>query len=151
VLLIGPPTAHVLALRWLPNGFEWTLLILAAVWLNDSSAYVTGRWMGSHPMAPTLSPNKTWEGALAAAAVSTAGTLVAATPLGIPLPAAAVLSAQVAVLAPIGDLTVSYLKRQAGLKDSGQTIPGHGGILDRVDSLMFAVMGAYYVALLTQQ
>jgi phosphatidate cytidylyltransferase len=115
------------------------LLLLAIVWLGDSAAYYVGRAWGRHKLAPRVSPNKTWEGAIASTA---AGLLAAAIwslwrmgrlDLGI-----LVLAGTVSVAAQVGDLVESLLKRGARVKDSGDILPGHGGILDRMDALLFA-------------
>ena len=115
------------------------LLLLAIVWLGDSGAYYVGKTWGRHKLAPRVSPNKTWEGAIANTA---AGLLAAAiwslwrmggVDMGILL-----LAGTVSVAAQIGDLVESLLKRGAGVKDSGAILPGHGGMLDRMDALLFA-------------
>ena len=116
---------------WLPLG--WFILI----WLNDTGAYFAGRAFGRHKLAPSISPGKTWEGwagGMVASLVVAQG-LHALVPVSAPWLALAVV---VSVLGPVGDLTESALKRRAGVKDSGQLLPGHGGILDRFDSHIFA-------------
>jgi phosphatidate cytidylyltransferase len=115
------------------------LLLLAIVWLGDSGAYYVGKTLGRHKLAPRVSPNKTWEGAIA----NLVAGLLAATAwsfwrtgtvdLGIVL-----LAGVVSIAAQIGDLVESLLKRGAGIKDSGAILPGHGGMLDRMDALLFA-------------
>lgn len=119
----------------------WVLLaILGVVWIADSAAYFAGHQWGRHKLAPTISPGKTWEG-VAGAAVAVAvyhaavwkfGFGGAAPGLGI---AAALLVAVLFPLSIIGDLFESWIKRQAGVKDSGRLLPGHGGVLDRIDAL----------------
>lgn len=132
------PTA--LALVQLRAAGPWLLLgVMAVVWVADIAAYFSGRAFGRHKLAPSISPGKTWEGAAGAAlavlAYGFAALAMGAGDAGIgPLPVAIALLAWTA-LSIIGDLFESLLKRQAGLKDSGNLLPGHGGVLDRVDSL----------------
>jgi phosphatidate cytidylyltransferase len=151
--------AYVVLLRGLPDGLSWTFLLLAMVWVNDSAAYLGGRALGHRPFFATISPKKTLEGAaigaaatvavcalapyLAAALPGSPGALASVSPWSL-----AVLGLVVSVLAPAGDLSQSYIKRQAGAKDSSHLIPGHGGVLDRVDSFAFVAPVVYYVALL---
>jgi phosphatidate cytidylyltransferase len=112
---------------------------LAVVWVADIAAYFSGRAFGRHKLAPTISPGKTWEGAIGASiGVMAFGTVVAVS-LNVPPPAGWLgfigLMVAYTAVSIIGDLFESLLKRQAGLKDSGTLLPGHGGILDRIDSL----------------
>jgi len=156
---VGILAGYLVLLRGRPDGLAWTMLLLTMVWANDSAAYLAGRTFGRTPFFASISPKKTREGALggllAVVAVGllapTAGAAVPALlgPLAAVSPMAlAALGLAVAVVAPAGDLSQSYLKRQAGAKDSGRLIPGHGGILDRVDSLAFAAPVVWYAALL---
>ena len=118
----------------------WALLgILAIVWVADIAAYFFGRAFGKHKLAPSISPGKTWEGAAGAFLGVTAYGLVVGPALGlwVSLPPLAVLSLAILTgVSIMGDLFESLLKRQAGLKDSGSIFPGHGGVLDRIDSVM---------------
>jgi phosphatidate cytidylyltransferase len=129
----------LLPLRRLPRGEWWILLTLAVTWLNDSFAYFAGRAFGRRKLYPRISPSKTWEGALGGAAGSIVGALVIRQIwLGeVPIWGAAVIGAGAAVLGPLGDLSESMLKRAFGAKDSGRLLPGHGGLLDRIDALLF--------------
>jgi len=118
----------------------WVLVLLfAIVWLGDSAAFYCGKNLGRHKMAPLVSPNKTWEGAAASllAAVVAAGVWSHYRLGSIRLDLLG-LAVVISVVAQIGDLVESLLKRGAGVKDSGQVFPGHGGVLDRVDALLFA-------------
>jgi len=127
-------------------GAWWILCTLLMVWLCDTAAYFIGIRWGRHKMSPYLSPKKSWEGAVAGS-VTSVGVAVGLVPLlGLPLSYgwAAVLGALVGVVGQVGDLAESLLKRQVGVKDSGRLIPGHGGMLDRVDSLLFVVPAVYY-------
>jgi phosphatidate cytidylyltransferase len=130
-----------------PRGLAWVLLVVVTTWINDSAAYLVGRAVGRHPLAPALSPRKTVEGA-------SAGMVGALLTGGICFPAfglgtwwiGAVVGGVLGVAAQIGDLAESALKRQAGVKDSGSLIPGHGGILDRIDGLLFAFPTGFVLA-----
>lgn len=139
---IGAPT--------LGAGAWWLLTAFLLVWPCDTAAYFIGIRWGRHKMSPYLSPNKSWEGAAAGFLTSLAVAAVLKPLLGLPLSYgwAVALGALVGVIGPLGDLAESLLKRQAGVKDSGRLIPGHGGMLDRLDSLLFVVPAVYYVLLL---
>jgi phosphatidate cytidylyltransferase len=120
-------------------GWQWVVLLFIVSWANDTLAYFAGRFLGKRPLAPRISPKKTWEGFWGGAAGSIAGA-VAVKLLFLPavsIPAVVVVGAGAAVLGPLGDLSESMLKRAAGVKDSGRVIPGHGGLLDRIDAVLF--------------
>lgn len=125
----------------------WLVFGLVVSWIGDTGAYYVGRRYGRHKMAPRVSPGKSWEGALASAAVSgLAGVL--ALPSLIPTVGkgeALALAFAANVAGQVGDLAESAIKRQAGVKDSGTLLPGHGGLLDRVDSSMFALPVLYVI------
>jgi phosphatidate cytidylyltransferase len=154
-LYLGLCGACLIGLRGLqPDGLWWTLTVVLAIMLADSGAYCVGRAWGRHKLAPTLSPGKTWEGYLAGVVIG--GPLTAlivslwstevGTGTAVTVVHGLVLGLLIAILAPLGDLAVSMIKRQVGVKDSGWVIPGHGGALDRVDSILWAaVIGYYYV------
>jgi phosphatidate cytidylyltransferase len=130
--------AAVVALRE-NAGWQWVVLLFVVTWANDTLAYFTGRFLGKRPFAPRISPKKTWEGFWGGAAGSIAGA-VAVKLLFLPavsIPAVVVVGAGAAALGPLGDLSESMLKRAAGVKDSGRVIPGHGGLLDRIDAVLF--------------
>lgn len=116
------------------------LVLFAIIWAGDSAAYYGGRALGRHPLAPGVSPKKTVEGAIAGLIASiAAGTAMGVWRLSTPSwPAMAAVCAATAIAGQIGDLAESALKRSAGVKDSSSILPGHGGILDRLDSLLFA-------------
>jgi len=144
-LLLG----HLGLLRGLPHGREWVFLVLLQVMASDTAAYFTGVSIGRRKLYPAISPNKSVEGAIGGLAGSLAGAFVAKLWF---LPVLAFsdclfLGFGVGILAQLGDLFESMLKRSFGVKDSGTIIPGHGGILDRLDSLLFAFAPAYYYAL----
>lgn len=147
-LYIGWLSAHFISLREMPNGGWWAVFAFALAWLGDAGAYFAGHLWGKHRLFPRLSPGKTWEGAIAGAFC----TLVAAFLFGhfvrIGLLHRALLGLAMAALSPFGDLAVSMFKRQVKVKDSGGLIPGHGGMLDRIDSVLFSVVVVYYYRLL---
>jgi len=125
------------------SGPVWVIFTLIATWLADTSAYAVGRLFGRRPLAPRISPNKTLEGALGGLAV-TAPVLAALTFLPVLSMAERFVFGLALVPAAIaGDLFESWLKRRAGVKDSGNLLPGHGGFLDRIDSLLFTAPLSY--------
>jgi phosphatidate cytidylyltransferase len=145
MLYIGLGFSAVLLLRPLDDDGLILLTVIFGTWAGDTMAYFTGKFFGSTPMAPVLSPKKTWEG-FAGGAISTVLLVVFIglyTPLG---PAdSLILGAVIAVAGPLGDLFESLVKRDVQIKDSGRGIPGHGGVLDRFDALIFTSVSAYFV------
>ncbi|MBE3587084.1 MAG: phosphatidate cytidylyltransferase [Thermoanaerobacteraceae bacterium] len=132
-------------LRLLPDGWIWLIFTLVGTWSSDTLAYFIGRRWGRHQLAPVLSPGKTVEGALG----GIAGSLGAAAVFSliypfIPRGPLLFLGLLLGVAALLGDLVESAFKRQAGVKDAGDIIPGHGGILDRFDSMLFTAPLVYY-------
>ena len=146
-LYVGPPCIALLWLRGLePWGLETVLWLFALVWAVDSGAYFVGRTIGGPRLAPSLSPNKTWAGLGAGVATALLVCLGAAALTGAKLVPMASLSAGLAIVEQAGDLIESALKRHFHVKDAGRLIPGHGGLLDRVDGLVTTLLA---VALLT--
>jgi phosphatidate cytidylyltransferase len=125
-------------------GFWWVVTVLLGVWGFDTGAFFAGHFFGRHKLAPNISPAKTWEGVIGGLVLSIiAALLFTAWPLGVPWYLAILLGIVIGVAATLGDLAESLIKRQTHVKDSGQIMPGHGGILDRIDSLLFAVIAVY--------
>ena len=146
---IGGLLAPFVALRMRPDGLRWIALALLLTWLTDTGAYFVGLSFGRHKLAPRLSPKKTWEGAIGGWIIGViGGTALGMGIVGLPLLPALLLAALLCFLAPLGDLAESMIKRQVGVKDSSRLIPGHGGVLDRLDSLLFIVPVTYYASLL---
>lgn len=143
---IGMGFAHVILLRSLAYGISLAIIVLLATWTSDTVAYAVGNFYGHRPISPVVSPKKTIEGTLAGFIGTILIVLVASKPLAwMGSGQFFVLGLTLAVAAPIGDLFESYLKRASQVKDAGSIIPGHGGILDRFDSLLFSGAAAYYV------
>lgn len=158
VLYVGWQPAHIVLLHDLPHGPGYVTMLVASVALSDIGAYLVGSVWGRHKLAPSISPNKTWEGSLGGLAAGTAGMVVlwllgraweAFPPLSLVqyLAVGVVLS----VVSQFGDLFESSLKRAAGVKDSGSLFPGHGGVLDRCDGFLFSVPVLYYMLLVLFQ
>ncbi len=146
VYWIGLAFAHSVLLRDLPHGGGILIDILVGTFLGDTFAYIGGRLFGRRPLAPSISPNKTFEGLVCGMLVAILAVFIA----GLNQPwltkgDALLLGVTVAVLGPIGDLFESLVKRDAGAKDAGRLFGAHGGALDRVDSVIFTVVAGYYV------
>ena len=141
VLYIGIPFSFLISLRFKDpaSGFHWIFVLFLVIWAGDILAYFTGRAVGRHLLFPSASPNKTWEGALAGLAGSLFATWGYARWVwkSADVIIVLILAALIAVAGQVGDLAESAMKRGADLKDSGSILPGHGGILDRVDALLF--------------
>jgi phosphatidate cytidylyltransferase len=174
VLYIAVPLALLIRLRWTPGSSVLTIFVLASVWAGDIAAYYVGKSIGRHKLAPIVSPNKTWEGAIASVIASIGVAILVfhfyselqracgeqpvywlypvKTYLGFEPPQSALsfyvifLGLITNVAAQFGDLFESALKRGAQIKDSGSLLPGHGGILDRIDALLFAIPVVWYYA-----
>jgi phosphatidate cytidylyltransferase len=149
MVYIGVPLGLLVMVH---DGFGWqaTLFLIAAVVVSDSMQYYTGRMFGRRPLAPAVSPKKTIEGALGGVVCGAIFTTVAGSYVftGVGLVPLAVLGVVIVALGIIGDLFESRLKRQAGVKDSSDLIPGHGGVLDRIDALLFAIPAFWVFSLM---
>jgi phosphatidate cytidylyltransferase len=164
LMYVGLTLLAIPALREEPNGPSLVVFLLLVVWAGDIAALYIGRAWGRHKLAPTISPNKTWEGTLG----SVAGSLLAAgglleladwlaqwdsAKLSFPEPIWywLVLAVVVNIAAQLGDLAESALKRSVGVKDSGSLLPGHGGVLDRIDALLLAAPVLWYAQVILQR
>jgi phosphatidate cytidylyltransferase len=168
-LLLGWLASHFLSLRAIGTvpvsdpslaevAWVWTTLALLGTWFADSFAYLVGKFMagkfilGKHKMSPRLSPNKTVEGYVGGIVLGTALTvgmgLIFTNWYDISLVTVLLVGLLTSIVSPAGDLAISLLKREAGVKDSGNLMPGHGGALDRIDSLMWSVTFVYYLVVL---
>ncbi len=156
-MYISLPFAHLLLLRFLEqydyintalgnlsSGAVYLWLAFVGTWASDTLAYFVGSLFGRHKLCPTVSPGKTIEGAIGGLLGSIAGVVCLGWLCGFPLLHMIVLGLLIGIAAPFGDLSESVLKRFAGVKDSGNILPGHGGILDRFDAVMFSVPVVYY-------
>lgn len=143
-LYIGLSASCFLRLRNLDAAGSWLLLALATTWICDTGAYIVGMRWGKRRFFPDISPKKTWEGAIGGLVSGTvATTLLGLWLVDLPWYVGALLGVLVSLAATFGDLAESVIKRQVGVKDSGNLIPGHGGMLDRIDSLLFVAPMAY--------
>ncbi|MGE5310115.1 MAG: phosphatidate cytidylyltransferase [Nitrospirota bacterium] len=141
--------SHLLLILRLPSGRRWIFLVLAVIFAGDTGAFYSGRLWGRHRLAPVLSPKKTVEGAVGGLMASTAMTVLAGkllTPAPLKVVALLFLGLGLALVGQLGDLMESMIKRASRVKDAGALLPGHGGMLDRLDSLLFAFPLTYYVA-----
>ena len=145
LILVAFPLSFAVRLHGTrPQGPLLLLFTLVIIWASDSSAYFVGRSMGRHALAPHLSPKKTWEGAIASFAGSLIVAVVFARWINAPLLQLLGLAAVANVAGQVGDLLESAYKRSAGIKDSGSLLPGHGGVLDRIDALILAIPVVWY-------
>lgn len=175
VFYIAVPLALMVEMRWTPGRSVLLVFVLISVWAGDIAAYYVGKNIGRHKLAPLVSPNKTWEGAIASLVVSVAvagvifrfyqqinrcftafpsNSIPGDTSFNTPQPLDPLIVYSMGAIANIaaqfGDLFESAIKRGAQVKDSGSLLPGHGGVLDRIDALLFAVPTVWYYAMLTQ-
>jgi phosphatidate cytidylyltransferase len=148
ILYIGWLLGHLVALRGLDSGRDWVLFALLVTFASDSAAYFIGSAWGKHRLAPSISPGKTWEGAAGgiAGAVTIGLLLVLLLELPVSYLQAIPLAVAVSIFGQFGDLLESLFKRKMGVKDSSNAMPGHGGFLDRMDSVAFAGAIVYYYA-----
>ncbi|MBI4186833.1 MAG: phosphatidate cytidylyltransferase [Chloroflexi bacterium] len=146
ILYLGWMLSHLIALRGMDAGRDWVFLALFVTFGSDSAAFFIGKRWGRRRLAPYISPAKTWEGAAAGAVGGIGASLVLTGLLSLPLTIgqAALLGLLTSVFGQLGDLVESLFKRNMGVKDSGRSIPGHGGFLDRIDSVVFAGVVVYY-------
>jgi phosphatidate cytidylyltransferase len=149
IVWIGLPLAHAVLLRDLPShGAALLVDVLVGTFVADTAAYATGRMFGSHRVAPTISPNKTIEGLVGGFLIGTMGFWFAGLYQDwLSGTDALIMGAAVAAVAPIGDLFESMLKRDLGTKDTGTLFGPHGGMLDRLDAVLFTVVVGYYLAI----
>lgn len=145
---VPSPTGEAIHLRFIPVALRYggwlVLYITFSTWASDTSAYFIGRKWGKNKLAPHLSPGKTWEGFCAGVVGSILMSVLMSRPLEMPIPHAIALGMSIAIAGVIGDLAESAIKRELGIKDFGSIMPGHGGILDRFDSLLFTAPLFYY-------
>jgi phosphatidate cytidylyltransferase len=146
ILYVGWLTSFMVALRVGEDGRGWVFLAILGTFCSDSAAYLVGRVVGKHKMAPFISPKKSWEGAAAGFIGSVLISLVVAWYFDLPLTIwqTLLLGGLISVFGQLGDLVKSLFKRNMEVKDSGHILPGHGGFLDRMDSLMFAGIVVYF-------
>ena len=149
-LYVGATPLSLLVLRAAPEGGFWLVLaIFIAVWATDTGALIAGNLLGGPKLAPMLSPNKTWAGAFGGAACAAIGTAILFAMIGADVWRGAALGVAMSLAGQAGDLFESWVKRRVGRKNSGSLIPGHGGVLDRIDSILFvAPMMAFAVLVL---
>ena len=147
ILYLGWMLSHFIPLRHLDSGRDWVILAIVGNVVSDTAAFHFGLKWGRHRMAPGISPAKSWEGAAAGFIGAITVVIILGTflpTLELPYWQSAVLGILIGIFAPLGDLAESLLKRSTGVKDSGNCMPGHGGILDRLDSILFTVVVVYY-------
>lgn len=160
ILYIGWLLSHFVALSILENGRNWVFLAIFVTFASDTGAFFIGRTVGKHQLAPFISPGKTWEGAIGGVFSAAIATLLFASPTlftltspfyidGFSWGQALLLGSAVSIFGQLGDLVESLFKRNMGVKESGRSIPGHGGFLDRIDSVLFAGIAVYYFVWLT--
>jgi phosphatidate cytidylyltransferase len=144
---IGVGLAHVVLIRELPeHGVLATYTVLLAVFASDTAAYGAGRLIGRHKMAPQTSPGKTWEGFVAGSIVAVLVPFFAFYEEEfLTVPESLILGGLIAIVGPLGDLFESAMKRDVGVKDTGRLLLGHGGMLDRIDALLFVAVASYYL------
>ena len=145
-LYVGLPVLALIVLRDQPQGLLVTFWAMGLVWAADSAAYFAGRAIGGPKLAPAISPKKTWSGFFGGLLGATVGAFGLVWLFGLPIQLA-YATPLLAILSVLGDLYESNLKRQAGVKDSGKVLPGHGGLLDRLDGLVFVAPAAALLVL----
>ena len=144
ILYVGWLLSYFVALRGLDAGRDWVFFALFTIFGSDTAAFFVGRALGRHRLAPRISPGKTWEGAIAGVFGAIIVGLLFTMLIPISYVQAILLGLLVSVFGQLGDLVESLLKRNMGVKDSSKLLPGHGGFLDRIDSVVFAGVVVYY-------
>lgn len=148
ILYIGWLLGYLVTLRGLDDGRNWVFFALFTTFASDTASFFTGRAWGRHKLAPNISPGKTREGAIGGflGAIILSLFFILPTPIHLPMTwgQAILLGGLVSIFGQLGDLVESLFKRNMGVKDSGKLLPGHGGILDRIDSIIFAGIVVYY-------
>jgi phosphatidate cytidylyltransferase len=150
ILYLGWIGGYFFDLRSLPNGLGWFILVMVPLWVSDTAAYYIGSRYGKHKMTPRLSPKKSWEGYAASVVGGGLGGILVAFilnyfgPLNVTLIHGLIIGLLMGAVPTLGDLGESMIKRQAGIKDSGGLIPGHGGAFDRIDSWLWAATVGYF-------
>lgn len=150
VLYLGWLGAYLISLRSLPDGLWWMLLVFPAILIGDAAAYFVGSRFGRHKISRRVSPKKSWEGYIGGIIVAGLGTMLLASlwhnyAPAITLEKGLIVGLVISILAPLGDLGESMLKRTFGVKDSSHLLPGHGGMMDRMDSWLWAAPIGYYL------
>jgi len=154
ILYMGWIGSYLIDLRNMPGGLWWLVIVLPTIWLTDIGAYFVGSRLGKHPLSRRISPNKTWEGycgGVIAGTLTAAGLTILWQSFGLKGPAitwwqGAVLGGALSALSILGDLGESMFKREAGVKDASNFFPGHGGVLDRIDSWLWgAALGYFFI------
>jgi phosphatidate cytidylyltransferase len=153
VLYVGWLGAYLVSLYALPDGKWWTMIVLPCTWMADTGGYLFGKAWGRHQLVPRLSPKKTWEGYLGSMVFASffggvfaaLARLWAGTDISVTIWRGAAMGLALGALTLLGDLGESLIKRQVGAKDSGNLLPGHGGMFDRIDSWLWAGVVGYYL------
>lgn len=147
---VGFTLSHLVLIRQLESGVIFALVTILSVWANDIFAYLIGSAIGKHPLAPSVSPKKSWEGFVAGTIGTVSVWLIAGVLLGLEIGwgVLVAIGGVASIAAVIGDLAESRIKREAHVKDSGSLLPGHGGFLDRFDSLIMVAIVTYYALVL---
>jgi phosphatidate cytidylyltransferase len=152
ILYLGWLGSYLISLRSLPDGLWWFLLVLPSIWFADGAAYFVGSHFGRHKMSPRVSPKKSWEGYVGGIIGGALFSLMLASLWHLRAPSVTplkglILGLVITVITPLGDLGESMLKRGFGVKDSSRLMPGHGGVMDRIDSWLWGAAIGYYLIL----